>query len=120
MFTAEPPDNRGLHVQPETAAGGHAETKCLLAGVAVQQTTLQGQILALLRELHNYSIRFEMTSLHSLLIIILTFNCQTHSERGCAVALLHTGVIPLVFQAEARKLQVGLPFLGEELLAAVL
>ena len=61
-----------------------------------------------------------MTSLHLLMIIILTFNCQTHSERGCAVALLRAGVIPLVFQAEAGKLQVGLPFLGEELLGAVL
>lgn len=33
---------------------------------------------------------------------------------------MHTGVIPLVFQAEGGKLQVGLPFLRGELLTVLL
>lgn len=72
-----------------------------------------------LQEPHNYSVRFEVTSLHLHMEIIRTFNYEAHSEWGCAVALLCTGVIPLVFQAEAGKLEVGLPFLAEEQLTVL-
>lgn len=52
--------------------------------------------------------------------IIRTFNYEAHSERGCAFALMYTGVIPLVFQAEGGKLQVGFPILGGQLLTVLL
>lgn len=61
-----------------------------------------------------------MISLHYHMGIICTFNYETHSERGGAVVLSHTCVIPLVLQAEDGKLQGGLPFLGDKLLAVLL
>lgn len=106
-----------MRCQVQPAAGRQAETKCLHAGV--QLATVESLNLPLeannsrLREPHNYS--FEITSLQLCTNIIHTFNDETHSERHRAVALMYTGVIPLVSQAEGGKLQEGFPILCGEL-----
>lgn len=52
--------------------------------------------------------------------VISTFNYKTDGERGCAVALVHTGVIALVLQADVGKLQVCPAILGGKLLTVLL
>ena len=124
LLSVLPADNRGLHV-PETAAGEHTDTKWILYSRCTRSESpfnppiqtlsiLQGQIIAHCR-MHT------MTSLHLHVETILTFDYETHSEWGWAVALLlHAGVIPLVFWTEAGELQVGLPIVGKELLTVLL
>lgn len=49
-----------------------------------------------------------------------TFNNQTQGKRGCAVALMQTGVIRLVFQTDGGKVQVCLSILRRELVTVFL
>lgn len=43
-----------------------------------------------------------------------TFNSQAQGVGGCAVALTHAGVIPLVFHTDGGKLQIWLSILSRE------